>query len=107
MTDTHTEYNTCPPRAVVTSEFHAVTLSDFLLTKWLDRSFILFGWHFQVNRYCGGFPDTRRGFWIDRTGEGRDGEVEICLHWCRIHRWPHSDKRRAAWRARFREAAGH
>jgi len=93
-----------PQRPIVKSEFHAVTLTDFLLTKWLDRSFILFGWHFQINRYYRGFPDTRRGFWIDRTGEWKDGEVEVCLHWCRIHRCPHSEKRWAKWRARFKEA---
>jgi len=83
------------------SEFSNITLSDFLLTKYLDAPRVLFGWRIEINRYYNWFPDTRRGFWIDRSDESRDGTVEVCLHWLRIYRKPHSEKRKAAWRARF------
>jgi len=85
------------------SEFESISLKEFLLIKYLERPFTLFGWRFALDPYSPYTPNAPRGFWVDRMHEPEDGRVDVSLHWCRVTRWPHSEKRRAAWRARFKD----
>jgi len=86
------------------SEFEAISLKEFLLVKYLERFFYLFGWRFAIDWYAPYSPGALRGFWVDRMDEEQEGRVDFSLHWFRIARWPHSEKRWVAWRARFKEA---
>jgi len=83
------------------SEFESTSLKEFLLIKLLDRDYHLFGWRFGVNRYTF-IPFERPRFYIDRFDEPETGEVIYALGWFTVSRWPHSEKRKAAWRARFK-----
>jgi len=86
------------------SEFESISLKEFLTIKYLERPYHLFGWRFELDPYSVYSPNAPRGFWVDRTGEPKDGRVVVSLRWCRVARWPHCAKRKAAWRARFKDA---